>query len=78
RFSFGGLGSGTYQLTAEGDGNTFETTAVAAEVFAFGGAPQTFTQNIQLRLKKGVTEARAGVVSAEEFDPDVPEGAREK
>src|SRR5215207_2292730 len=38
RFSFPGLRSGTYQLTAEGDGLTFETTSVYAQVSAFGSA----------------------------------------
>src|SRR6476620_6933646 len=49
RFTFPGLRSGTYQLTAEGDGLTFETTAVAADIPAFGGSGQGFTQDIQLR-----------------------------
>src|SRR6266496_34238 len=53
RFSFTGLHRGVYQLTAEGDDQTFETTRVNAEIAAFGSAPQTFTQNIQLRLKAG-------------------------
>src|SRR5689334_3825202 len=46
RFSFPGIGSGTYQLTAEGDGVNFETTSVSADVTAFGSAPQSFTQDI--------------------------------
>lgn len=78
RFSFGGLGRGTYQLTAEGDGLTFETTRVPVEVSAFGSAPQTFTQNIQLSLKHRAAVAPATTVSVEELDPAVPEGAREK
>src|SRR5215510_14979843 len=49
RFSFPGLGYGTYQLTAEGDGINFETTTVYAEVSAFGSSAQSFTQDIQLR-----------------------------
>src|SRR5215468_8979132 len=49
RFAFPGLGRGNYQLTAEGDGVNFETTTVYAEVSTFGSAPQTFTQDIQLR-----------------------------
>src|SRR5947209_5902747 len=52
RFNFSGLRAGTYQLTAEGDGQTFETTSVSVEVGTFGGA-QTLTQNIQLRPKAG-------------------------
>src|SRR6266404_7926747 len=51
RFSFTGLHRGMYQLTAEGDDRTFETTRVNAEISAYGSAPQTFTQNVQLRLK---------------------------
>jgi tetratricopeptide (TPR) repeat protein len=76
-FTFTGLASGTYQLTAESDGELFDTTSVAAEVFAFGGAPQTFTQNIQLRVKPGATLPPAATVSAEELDPSIPARARE-
>jgi tetratricopeptide (TPR) repeat protein len=78
RFSFTGLGRGAYQLTAEGDGQTFETTSVIAEVSAFGPAPQTFTQNIQLRPKAAAALPPAATVAVEEIDPDVPEAAREK
>lgn len=79
RFSFNGLARGTYQLTAEGDGQTFETTSAGVELTAFGSTAQTFTQNIQLRPKAAVVGAApAGTVSAEELDADVPAGAREK
>jgi tetratricopeptide (TPR) repeat protein len=74
-FSFSGLSNGNYELTAEGDGVTFETTSVRAEVSAFGSAPQTFTQNIQLRPKQTSATPRAGVVSG--FKQDVPKQARE-
>lgn len=77
RFTFKGLGAGSYQLTAEGDGRTFETTSVTAEVTGFGGTSQGFTQNVQLRPKAGAALPPAGVVPAEDFDPDVPERARE-
>jgi len=76
RFAFSGLQGGTYQLVAEGDGSTFETTTVNAEVIAFGSAPQIFTQNIQLRLKAGATLPPAGVVMVEELDKSVPDAAR--
>ena len=77
RFNFAGLTAGTYQLIAEGDGQTFETTSVRAELTAFGRGAQTFTQNIQLRPKGGgPAPAVAGAVSLEELDPDVPERAR--
>ncbi|HEU4795602.1 MAG TPA: carboxypeptidase-like regulatory domain-containing protein, partial [Pyrinomonadaceae bacterium] len=49
RFSFPGLARGRYQLTAEGDGVTFETTTIYADVSAFGSSSQSFTQDIQLR-----------------------------
>jgi len=77
RFSFTGLHRGMYQLTAEGDDRTFETTRVNAEISAYGSAPQTFTQNIQLHLKasKGVTPA--GLANVEASDPNVPRPARE-
>lgn len=78
RFSFSGLRRGMYQLIAEGDGQTFETTRVNAEVAAFGAAPQTFTQNIQLRLKYGKPIPPAGVASAEALDTNMPAHAREE
>ena len=74
-FSFTGLSKGTYELTAEGDDATFETTSATAEVAAFGSAPQLFTQNIQLRPKQTRAPGRAAVVSA--FNQDVPKAARE-
>src|SRR5688572_14075200 len=49
RFSFAGIGAGTYQLAAEGDGQSFSTTSVFAQVSAFGSSAQLFTQDIQLR-----------------------------
>lgn len=78
RFSFSGLRRGVYQLSAEGDGQTFETTRVNAEVAAFGAAPQTFTQNIQLRLKAGKSVPPAGVTSVEMLDANMPARAREE
>ena len=79
RFNFAGLVRGNYQLTAEGDGQTFETTSVGAEVSAFGSGSQGFTQNIQLRPKAAAAGgAPAGAVSLEELDPSVPERARER
>jgi tetratricopeptide (TPR) repeat protein len=79
RFSFGGLKNGRYQLVAESDGATFETTSVYADVTGYGVSAQTFTQNVQLLPKRGKSgdAASAGVVSAEELDPGVPERARE-
>jgi Tfp pilus assembly protein PilF len=77
RFSFSGLSRGMYRLTAETDGQTFETTRVDAEVSGFG-SPQTFTQNIQLRSKGGNPPASAAVVSVEESDPNLPVKAREQ
>jgi tetratricopeptide (TPR) repeat protein len=75
RFSFPGLGRGTYQLTAEGDGMTFETTTVSADVSAFGGAPQSFTQDIQLRPIPHKAIPAAGVINA--FTQDVPPAAKQ-
>src|SRR5712692_569005 len=77
RFSFTGLHRGMYQLTAEGDDRTFETTRVNAEIAAYGTAPQTFTQNIQLRVKAAKAVSPAGVTSVEALDPNVPRRARE-
>lgn len=76
RFSFTGLRRGMYQLIAEGDDRTFETTRVEAEISAYGSAPQSFTQNIQLRLIPGKAVPPAGVTSAE--DSNVPVQARKE
>jgi tetratricopeptide (TPR) repeat protein len=78
RFSFTGLRRGIYQLTAEGDDQTFETTRVNAEISAYGTAPQSFTQNIQLRLKTGKAVQAASVLSADLADPNLPAGARQE
>jgi tetratricopeptide (TPR) repeat protein len=75
RFSFASLARGTYQLTAEGDGQTFQTTSVYAEVAAFGSAPQLFTQDIQLRPIAAKTVGQTGVVNA--FTQNVPTAARQ-
>ena len=75
RFSFTALSRGTYQLTAEGDGQTFETTSVYAEVAAFGSSPQLFTQDIQLRPIAGRPLGQTGVVNA--FTQNVPKAARQ-
>ncbi len=79
-FTFGALSKGRYQLTARGDGQTFETTSVYADVSAFGSAPQTFTQNVLLipRRADPSQSPPAGVVAVEELDADTPDGAREK
>jgi len=75
RFTFPGLKSGTYQLTAEGDGLTFETTAVSADIPAFGGSGQGFTQDIQLRPISHKPNTGPGVVNA--FTQNVPAAARQ-
>jgi hypothetical protein len=75
RFSFPGIAKGTYQLSAEGDGKTFDNTSVYAEVAAFGRGQQLFTQDIQLRPVARETLARAGVVNA--FFQTIPKSARE-
>jgi tetratricopeptide (TPR) repeat protein len=78
RFSFSGLRPGTYQITAEGDDQTFETTTVTVDIAAIGGFAQSVTQNIQLKAKAGASVQPAAVVAAEEIDPDVPDAAKEK
>lgn len=75
RFSFPGLSRGTYQLTAEGDGVTFETTVVSAQVAAFGPAPQMFTQDIQLRPIRHKPVGQPGVINA--FTQDIPPAAKQ-
>jgi tetratricopeptide (TPR) repeat protein len=75
RFSFPGLSRGTYQLTAEGDGRTFETTTVAADIPAFGTGAQGFTQDIQLRPISHKPNAQPGVVNA--FSQNVPPAAKQ-
>jgi cytochrome c-type biogenesis protein CcmH/NrfG len=76
RFSFNGLSRGTYQLIAEGDGQTFVTTTTRAELSVFGSSPQLFSQDIQLRPIPGRQNLpRAGVVNA--FSQEVPKAAFE-
>lgn len=70
RFFFSGLTGGTYQLTAEGDDQTFEKTTVYAEVLAFSSSPQSFSQDIQLQPLRGKPVTRAAVVNA--FTQNVP------
>lgn len=77
RYFFSGLVRGTYQVTADGDGHTFETTSIEADVSAYGSSGQVFTQDIQLRQIRGKPRTpRAGVVNA--FSQEVPKPAREK
>ncbi len=78
RFFFSGLNRGRYQLIAEGDGETFDTTQTDADVLGFGAGSQTFTQNIQLRLKPGKAVSTAAVTSVEALDPSLPPRAREQ
>ena len=75
RFSFPGLSRGTYQLTADGDGISFETTSVSADISAFGPAPQIFTQDIQLRPLARKPNSQPGVVNA--FTQEVPVAAKQ-
>lgn len=76
RFSFPGIARGTYQLTAEGDGQTFIQTSVYAEVAAFGRGQQLFTQDIQLRpIPAKGPQPRASVVSS--FYQPVPKAAKQ-
>jgi tetratricopeptide (TPR) repeat protein len=75
RFVFPGIQGGTYQITAEGDGMTFETTTVYADVTAFGAAPQSFSQDVQLRPIAHKPTAQPGVVNA--FTQDVPAAAKQ-
>ena len=75
RFSFPGLRSGTYQLTAEGDGINFETTSIRAEISAFFPAGQSFTEDIQLRPIAQKAIAAPGVINA--FRQDVPPAAKQ-
>ena len=78
RFSFSSLRRGSYQLTAEGDGLTYESVTVQAEVSTLGSAPQVFTQNVQLKLIPGRQSPKAGLVSAEEADLKIPQPARKE
>jgi tetratricopeptide (TPR) repeat protein len=75
RFSFPGPSRGTYQLTADGDGISFETTSVSADISAFGPAPQIFTQDIQLRPLARKPSSQPGVVNA--FTQEIPIAAKQ-
>jgi tetratricopeptide (TPR) repeat protein len=74
-FSFTGLHRGVYELIAEGDGENFETSRAHAEVIAYGSAPQTFTQNVPLRLKAGKSLPATGP-AIDAAEADVPARAR--
>ena len=76
RFTFTALSRGTYQITAEGDGLSFETTSVSADISApFGSSSVLFTQDVQLRPLRGKPLPTAGVVSA--FTQQVPKAAQQ-
>ena len=76
RFTFTALSRGTYQITAEGDGMSFETTSVSADISApFGSSSVLFTQDVQLRPLRGKPLQPAGVVNA--FTQNVPADARQ-
>ena len=75
RFSFAGIRPGSYQLIAEGDGHSFITTSVVADVSAFGSSGQLFTQDIQLRSAPGKALQPSGVVSG--FSQQVPKPAQQ-
>lgn len=75
RFSFSGVTNGTYELTAEGDDATFESTSITIDVTAFGSAPQLFTENIQLRPRRAKPTNRAAVVNS--FSQDIPKAAQQ-
>jgi tetratricopeptide (TPR) repeat protein len=75
RYSFSGVAAGTYHLTAEGDGRSFDTTSIYAEVSAFSSSQQLFTQDIQLRPLAGKPVGQTAVVNA--FVQDVPKPARQ-
>lgn len=77
-FRFTGLRSGVYQLTAEGDGETFETTSVYADLSVLGSVPGSFTQNIQLRPKHTANVKRAATINVEELNANIPEKALAK
>ena len=77
RFFFTSLRSGTYTLIAEGDGQTFETTTVSADVSALGRAPLSFTQNIQLRPIPGKILPPPDAVSVDATDPATSVKARD-
>ena len=75
RYTFAGIKGGTYQLTGEGDGQTFATTTVYADVSAYGASSQLFTQDLQLRPITGKSVGQPGVVDS--FVQDVPKAARQ-
>jgi tetratricopeptide (TPR) repeat protein len=75
RFSFAGIAAGSYQLTAEGDSQSFVTTSVYAQVSAFGSSAQLFTQDIQLRPVASKPLQPSGVVSG--FSQQVPKPAQQ-
>jgi len=79
RYAFSGLSNRAYDLTIEGDNQTYETTRVTVEVFTYSAAPNDYTQNIQLKGRDLRFVSRPAAPSTiDEGDAAVPAKARKE
>ena len=67
-----------YEVTIEGDNQSYETTTVRVEVFTLSAAPADYTENIQLRGKDLEVVSRHAPSTVDEGDGLVPAKARKE
>jgi len=78
RYAFSGLSNRIYEITIEGDNETYETTTVRVDVFTLTAAPADYTENIQLRGKDLQVVSRQAPSTVDEADGLVPAKARKE
>ena len=78
RYSFSGLANRVYEITIEGDNQSYETTTVKVEVFTLTAAPADYNQNIQLRGKDLQVVSRQAPSTVDEADGLIPPKARKE
>jgi len=78
RYSFPNLSNRSYELTVEGDDQTYETTSVRVDVFTFSAGPVDYNQSIHLRGKDLEFVSRPAVSTVDEGDGIVPAKARKE
>jgi tetratricopeptide (TPR) repeat protein len=78
RYSFSNLSNKVYELTVEGDNETYETTSVRVEVFTLSAAPTDYYQNIQLKGRELQFVSHSGTATVDEGDSSIPAKARKE
>jgi tetratricopeptide (TPR) repeat protein len=78
RYSFSSLSNRVYEVTVEGDNESYETTTVRVEIFTLSAAPPDYTQNIQLRGKDLQLVSHSAASTVDEGDASVPAKARKE